>query len=226
MPILSVELPEILLTNVREVVEGRYASVDWFVERTLLDKVSAERTERAAPPRLRATAHRIAGAIVLTADLRAAYPVLDASGQPSPDGALNVQELFLKETMRVVPDSDSETVLGNAMLKILAESRRDTAGLGADAVEAGRKLLRKTVGASSELALWKATDRVQLELESVLDIAGETTPSRVTFSPLTKPSQHSWLGTALIPDLVVKMVRPKQLGQALRRSFAFCDMDA
>jgi hypothetical protein len=27
------------------------------------------------------------------------------------------------------------------------------------------------------------------------------------------------------PDLVLKMIRPKQLGQALRRSFAFCDMD-
>jgi hypothetical protein len=226
MPILSVELSDVLHASVLEIVPGRFASVDWFVERTLLDKVGAVRTEEAAPPRLRATAHRMAGAIILTADLRAAFPVLDESGQPSPDGAIHVRELFLKDAMRVVPDSDSETILGNAILKIVAESKRDTAGLGADAVEAGRKLLRKTVGASSELALWKATDRVQIELESALDISGDVAPSRVTFSPFTKPSQHNWLSTALIPDLVVKMVQPKQLGQALRRSFAFCDMDA
>jgi hypothetical protein len=42
---------------------------------------------------------------------------------------------------------------------------------------------------------------------------------------MVKPSQHNWLGSNVIPDLVVKMVQPKQLGQALRWSFAFCDMD-
>jgi hypothetical protein len=225
MPILSVELSEVLHASVAELVPGRYASVDWFVERTLLDKVSAVRTEEAAPPRLGATAHRIAGAIVLTADLRVALPVRDESGQPSPDGAITVRELFLKETIRTIADSDSDTVLGNALLKILAESKRDTAAFGADAVEAGRALLRKAAGASSERALWKASERVAIALESVLDISGETVPSRVTFSPWVKPSQDSWMGSALIPDLVVKMVRAKQLGQALRRSFAFCDMD-
>ena len=50
-------------------------------------------------------------------------------------------------------------------------------------------------------------------------------PSRVTFSPMVKPSQHSWLSTKTMPELVVNMIAPKQLGQALRRSFAFCDMD-
>jgi len=101
----------------------------------------------------------------------------------------------LKDTIRTIPDGDSDTVLGNALLKILAGSSRDTAGFGREAVDAGRALLRKAVGASSELALWKASDLVYVELESALDITGEKAPSRATFSPMTKPSQHNWLGT-------------------------------
>jgi hypothetical protein len=42
---------------------------------------------------------------------------------------------------------------------------------------------------------------------------------------MTKPSQRSWQGSKLVPNLVVEMIAPKQLGEALRRSFAFCDMD-
>lgn len=225
MPILSVNLSEVLHASVLEFVPGRFASVDWFVERTLLDKVGAVRTEEAALPRLRATAHRIAGAIVLTSGLYARLPVRDASGEVSADGAVSVHELFLKETIRTIPDGDSDTVLGNALLKTLAGASRDTAAFGQEAVEAGRALLRRAVGASSERALWKASERVLVELESAADITGEVAPSRVTFSPWVKPSQDSWLGSNLIPDLVVKMVKPKQLGQTLRRSFAFCDMD-
>src|SRR5689334_10580842 len=113
MPILSVQLSDILHASVLELVPGRYASVDWFVERTLLDKVSAVRTEEAAPPRLHATAYRIAGAIVLTSGLLVRLPVRDASGEVSPDGAVRVRELFLKDTIRTIPDGDSDTVLGN-----------------------------------------------------------------------------------------------------------------
>ena len=136
-----------------------------------------------------------------------------------------VYDLILKDTIRTIPDGDSDTVLGNALLKILAGSTRDTAAFGQDAVDAGRALLLKAVGASSELALWKASDLVRVELESALDITGEKAPSRVTISPMTKPSQHNWLGSRVIPNLVVEMSQPKQLGQALRRSFVLCDMD-
>jgi hypothetical protein len=209
MATLSVELSDVLYTSVMEIVPGRFASVDWFVERTLLDRVGALRTEETAPPRMTATAHRIAGAIILTAGLHALG-----------------HELVLKDTMRAIPDSDSDTVLGNALLKILALSTRDTTAFGQDAVDAGRALLFKAAGVRSELALWKASDRVDVELESAADISGEVGPSRVSFSPLVKPSQHNWLGTAAIPELVVKGIHPKQLGQALRRSFVFCDMDA
>lgn len=183
------------------------------------------RTEEAAPPRLRATAHRIAGAIVLTSNLHVAVRARDESGQVSADGAFRVYELFLKDTIRTIPDGDSDTVLGNALLKILAGSNRDTAALGEEAVEAGRALLFQAVGVRSERALWKASDSVVIELESAANISGEIAPSRVTLSPMVKPSQDNWLGTKLIPDLVLNMVKPKQLGQALRRSFAFCDMD-
>ena len=140
-------------------------------------------------------------------------------------GSGHTHGLILKDTIRTIPDGDSDTVLGNALLKILAGSSRDTAGFGREAVDAGRALLRKAVGASSELALWKASDLVYVELESALDITGEKAPSRATFSPMTKPSQHNWLGSKVIPNLVVEMIQPKQLGQALRRSFVFCDMD-
>src|SRR5262245_47795974 len=66
VPTLTVELSEVLHTSVLEIVPSRFASIDWLVERALLDKVSEGRTEEAAPPRLRASAYRIAGAIVLT----------------------------------------------------------------------------------------------------------------------------------------------------------------
>jgi hypothetical protein len=217
MPILSVELSEALHASVAELVPGRYASVDWFVERTLLDKVGAVRTEEAAPPRLKATAHRISGAIVLTADLHVRLV--------SPDGAVSVHELYFKDTIRTIPDGDSETVLGNGVLKMLAGSTRDTSAFGADAVDAGRALLLRAVGARSERALWKASERVGVELESATDILGETAPSRVTLSPFVKPSQDNWLRTTSIPELVMNAVQPKQVGQALRRSFVFCDMD-
>ncbi|HEX3902234.1 MAG TPA: hypothetical protein VH853_05235 [Polyangia bacterium] len=49
--------------------------------------------------------------------------------------------------------------------------------------------------------------------------------SRVALSPMVNPSQHTWLSTKVIPDLVLKTIQPKQLGQSLRRSFVFCDMD-
>ncbi len=222
MPTLSVELSEVLHTSVLEIVPGRFASVDWFVERTLLDKESAVRTEEAAPPRLRATAYRIAGAIVLTAGLRVVVRERAASGEIIPGGAVNSRELLLRDTIRTIPDGDSDTVLGNALMKILAASSRDAAAFGKEAVDAGRALLRKAVGATSELALWKASDRVEIELESVADITGEIGPSRVTYSPMVNPSQHNWLGSKLIPELVVNLIAPKQLGQALRRSF---DMD-
>lgn len=111
------------------------------------------------------------------------------------------------------------------MLKIPAGAGGDAAAFGQDAVDAGRALLLKSVGARSELALWKASERVGVELESALDITGEKAPSRVTISPMVKPSQHNWLSSKVIPDLVLTMIQPKQLGQALRRSFAFCDMD-
>jgi hypothetical protein len=225
MPTLKVELSEVLHTSVLEIVSGRFASVDWFIERALLDKVSEVRTEQAAPPRLRASAYRIAGAIVLTAGLRVVVRERDASGEVIPDGAVSSHELLLKETIRTIPDGDSDTVLGNALMKILAASSRDTAAFGKDAVEAGRALLRKAVGVSSELALWKTSDRVSVELESVADITGEIGPSRISFSPMVKPSQHNWLNTKTIPELVVNMIAPRQLGQALRRSFVFCDMD-
>jgi hypothetical protein len=120
MATLSVELSDVLYTSVMEIVPGRFASVDWFVERTLLDRVGALRTEETAPPRMTATAHRIAGAIILTAGLHALG-----------------HELVLKDTMRAIPDSDSDTVLGNALLKILALSTRDTTAFGQDAVDAG-----------------------------------------------------------------------------------------
>jgi hypothetical protein len=225
MPTLTVNLSDILHATVVEFVPGRFASLDWFVESTLLAKVGAVRTEEAAPPRLKATAHRIAGAIVLTSNLRVAVRARDESGEVSADGAFSVHELFLKDTIRTIPDGDSDTVLGNSLLKILAGSNRDTAALGEEAVEAGSALLFQAVGVRSYRALWKASERVGIELESAADITGEIAPSRVTFSPLVKPSQDNWLGTALIPDLVMKMVKPKQLGQALRRSFALCDMD-
>jgi hypothetical protein len=45
-------------------------------------------------------------------------------------------------------------------LKILAGTVRDTAGSGGTRVEAGRARLLKAVGARSEAALWKASDRV------------------------------------------------------------------
>jgi len=122
MPTLSVELSEVLHTSVLEIVPGRFASVDWFVERTLLDKVSAVRTEEAAPPRLRATAYRIAGAIVLTAGLRVVVRERAASGEIIPGGAVNSRELLLRDTIRTIPDGDSDTVLGNALMKILAAS--------------------------------------------------------------------------------------------------------
>ncbi len=153
MPTLTVTLSDILHASALELVPRPYATLDWLVERALLDKVSAVRTEEAAPPRLHAAAYRIAGAIVLTSRLRARLPVRDASGKVSPDGAVRVHELILKDTLRTIPDGDSDTVLGNALLKILAGSSRDTAGFGQEAVDAGRALLRKEVGASSELAL-------------------------------------------------------------------------
>lgn len=225
MPTLTVTLSDIIHAGALELVPRPYATLDWLVERALLDKVSEVRTEQAAPPRLRASAYRIAGAIVLTSGLHATVPVRDASGEVSPDGAVTGRQLILKDTIRTVPNGDSDTVLGNALMKILAGASRDTAGFGWDAVDAGRALLRKAVGASSELALWKASDLVWVELESALNITGEKAPSRVTISPMTKPSQHNWLGSKTIPNLVVEMIAPKQLGQALRRSFAFCDMD-
>jgi hypothetical protein len=225
MPTLTVTLSDTIHAGALELVPSPYVSLDWLVEAALLDKVSEVRTEQAAPPRLHASAYRIAGAIVLTSGLHAKVPVRDASGEVSPDGEFRVYDLILKDTIRTIPDGDSDTVLGNALLKILAGSSRDTAAFGQDAVDAGRALLRKTVGASSELALWKASDLVNVELESALNVSGEKAPSRVTISPMVKPSQHNFLGSKVIPNLVVEMVQPKQLGQALRRSFAFCDMD-
>jgi hypothetical protein len=49
MPTLTVTLSDILYASALDLVAGRYASLDWFVERTLLDKVSA-----ADPARLKA----------------------------------------------------------------------------------------------------------------------------------------------------------------------------
>jgi len=217
MPTLSVELSETLYASVEEFVPNRFVSLDWFVERALLDKLGALRTEEAAPPRLKATAHRISGAIVLASDLSVPLSLPDQPGA--------THELYLKDTIRTILDGDSDTVLGNAILKILAGSTRDTSAFGRDAVEAGRALLLQAVGARSERGLWKASERVRVELESAADISGETAPSRVTLSPFVKPSQDCWLQTKAIPELVVSWVHPKQLGQALRRSFVFCDMD-
>jgi hypothetical protein len=225
MPTLTITLSDTIHAHALELVPSPYISLDWLVEKALLDKVSEVRTEQAAPPRLQATAYRIAGAIVLTARLRVVLQIRDAAGEVIPNGAVLPHDLILKETIRTIPDSDSDTVLGNALLKILAAANRDTAGLGEAEVDAGRKLLRKAVGATSELGLWKASDRVEVELESAANVAGEVAPSRATFRPMVKPSQHSWLSTKLIPNLVVEMIASKQLGQALRRSFVFCDMD-
>jgi hypothetical protein len=143
----------------------------------------------------------------------------------SPDDAVSVHELYFKDTIRTIPDGDSDTVLGNAVLKILVGSTRDTSAFGPDAVGAGRALLLRAAGARSERALWKTSERVGVELESATDISGETAPSRVTLAPFVKPSQDNWLRTTSIPELVVNAVQPKQVGQALRRSFVFCDMD-
>lgn len=64
-------------------------------------------------------------------------------------------------------------------------------------------------------------------LESIVYAFGEKepVPERVTFSPLVEATQDCWLVTKSIPDLVINHIRPKQLGQALRRSFVVCDMD-
>jgi hypothetical protein len=153
MPTLTVTLSDILHTSALELVPSPYATLDWLVEKALLDKVSAVRTEAAAPPRLHASAYRIAGAIVLISGLRVMLQVRNASGEVLPNGAVLPHDLILKDRLRTVPDSDSDTVLGNALLKILAASTRDTSGFGEDAVDAGRALLRNAVGASSETAL-------------------------------------------------------------------------
>ena len=193
MPIVSFEVLDALHQSITEVAREQFASVDWFLSQAVMEKLERVRTEAAAPPRLVATAHRIAGAILLTPDLFASLRWRDKNGVAAPENAVLGHHLYFKDAIRKISDDESDKILGNALMKALSQSTRDTAACGYDEVDKGAGLLCQALGVRSKRAAWPCSERVEVVLEQAIDAFGSEVPRRLTLSPLVKTTQDTWL---------------------------------